>query len=105
MGQITKNLLYFKSVLCIKVRALVIQTIHLSEHFYHCLRDIWVQITEDLLYMTLLLLSMQGREVNRTVHCVEGRDQKTRKKQVAAIYVTCVIHIMYLYCEQITGDS
>ena len=41
---------YFNRALYINVWASVIQTIHLSEHFYHCLRHTGVQITEDLLY-------------------------------------------------------
>ena len=41
---------YFNRALYINVWDSVIQTIHLSEHFYRCLRHIGVQITEDLLY-------------------------------------------------------
>ena len=49
-----KNILstsvYLNKALYINVWASVIQTIHLSEHFYHCPRHNGVQITKGLLY-------------------------------------------------------
>ena len=52
---------YFNRALCKNVWTSVIQTIHLSEHFYHCLRHNGVQITEDLLYTVHDVKSRLGR--------------------------------------------